>query len=100
MNTTDNNSIKEFNFEVYTSNPLTGETGWDIKFASTFATDKEAAKDLFRSSYPTFDCFITFNFGGCDLGIEEMNLYNDGVLFFDRHSYMNNDIVKTYYRHC
>lgn len=95
MNTSANN-IKEYNFEVYTKHPTTGETGWDIKFASTFAESKEQAKQQLKDSYPNFDCFILFNFGGVDLDAQTTELYNKGVKFFDRHSYMNNSIVQTY----
>ena len=38
-------------YEIYTKNPITGETGWDIKFVyATINTIK---------SLPHFDCVIT-----------------------------------------
>ena len=85
----------EFNFEIYTKNPVTLESGWNIKFASVFADSKEEAKDKIKE-FPLFDCIILFNFGGCALDAEEQELFNKGVKFFVRHSYMNNTIVETY----
>lgn len=95
MTTTIDPTIKEYNFEIYTKHPETGKTGWDIKFASVFAASKDEAKVLLKD-YPHFDCIILFNFGGAELGIPEKELYNSGVKYFDRHSYMNNDIVAIY----
>ena len=89
-------TIKEYNFEIYTKHPETKEGGWDIKFASTFATNTDEARQLFRDSYPLFDSFISLNFRDVELGEQELQLFNSGVTFFDRHSYMNNDIVTTY----
>ena len=85
----------EFNFEIYTCNPETFETGWDIKFVSVFAEDKADAKEKLKD-FPLFDCIILFNFGGCELDEEELNLLNNGVKYFVRHSYMNNTIIETY----
>lgn len=86
--------VKEYNFEVYTVNPTTGETGWDIKFRSVFAHSKEEARELLKQT-PLFDCVILFNFG-VKLDGYEFDLYNEGVKSFDRHSYMNNEITQTY----
>lgn len=93
MTTTE--TMKQYNFECYTSNPLDGETGWDIKFIGVFATSKEEAKELIKG-FPHFDCRLTYNFGGLEIDGEELDLYNDGVKFFERHSYMNNTIIATY----
>lgn len=87
--------MKEYNFEIYTKHPVTNDSGWDIRFASCFADSKESAKEIIKS-YPLFDCIILYNFGGIELSGYELDLYNDGVMFFDRHSYMNNTIIKTY----
>jgi hypothetical protein len=40
-------------FEIYTSNPATGETGWDIEWVRATRSDIE--------QYPNFDCIITMN---------------------------------------
>lgn len=51
-----------FNFEIYTCNPETGETGWDIHCPTVFAKDKAEAKEKLKS-YPNYDCIILFNCG-------------------------------------
>jgi hypothetical protein len=54
-------TINEYNFEVYTINPETKETGWDIKFVSVIAENKVQAKAILRD-WPLFDCIILSNF--------------------------------------
>lgn len=50
-----------FNFEIYTSDPSTGTTGWDIFMVSVKAdTYEEAIINL--KKFPNFDCVILFNF--------------------------------------
>ena len=49
--------MREINFEIYTMNPQTGETGWDIKFVSVIAEDKEKALELLKKK-PLFDVVI------------------------------------------
>lgn len=45
-------------FEIYTSNPLTGERGWQIKFVTVVNVDgSEHATELIKQ-YPHFDCVI------------------------------------------
>ncbi len=85
---------KEYNFEIYTLHPETKETGWDIMFVSTFATSKEEAKQNLKS-FPNFDTIILYNYGS-DLSQTELDLYNDGVKFLVRKSYMDNEIINTY----
>jgi len=47
----------DFNlYEIYTLNPITKETGWDIHWV--WSTPKEI------ETYPNFDCIITTNDGG------------------------------------
>lgn len=46
--------MPKFNiYEIYTSHPVTGESGWDIKFVRATV---EGIK-----SFPNFDCIITVN---------------------------------------
>jgi hypothetical protein len=52
----------EFNFEVYTKNPKTGQCGWDIKFVSVIADTKEEAKQ-YLNQWNIYDKVISFNFG-------------------------------------
>lgn len=52
--------MKAFSFEIYTKNPLTGETGWDIQFVNVFAEDMAAAKQQLKL-IPDYDCIILFN---------------------------------------
>lgn len=55
-------AMKAFNFEVYTSDPITGTTGWDIKNPTVFANDKKEARQELKDHYPNFDCVILFNY--------------------------------------
>lgn len=50
-----------FNFEIYTSDPITGTSGWDIQMVSVKAETKLEAKEKLKS-YPNFDVIILFNF--------------------------------------
>lgn len=75
--------MKAFNFEVYTCNPTTGETGWDIKFPTVFADSMEQAKAFLRTSYPNFDCIILFNYGiEIKDGSKEAKHYATGASYF------------------
>jgi len=89
--------MKHYNFEIYTNNPVTGESGWDIKWAGCFANSKEEAREEIKN-FPNFDTIITFNFGGLELEYDQLEyaLYNEGIRFFERHSYMNNEIIRSY----
>jgi hypothetical protein len=52
---------KYYNFEIYTIDPITGTTGWDIHMVSVKAqTLLEARTNL--KDYPNFDCVILYNF--------------------------------------
>jgi hypothetical protein len=53
--------MKEWNFEVYTVNPVTKEGGYDIIMASVIAETKDEAKEVL-SKWEQFDCIILFNF--------------------------------------
>lgn len=50
-----------FNFEIYTSDPVSGTTGWDIKMVSVRASNREEARESLKE-FPYFDCVILFNF--------------------------------------
>lgn len=52
---------KYFNFEIYTCDPVSGTTGWDIKMVSVKATTKTEARETLKS-FPDFDVVILFNF--------------------------------------
>ena len=52
--------MKAYQFEIYTCNPTTKESGWDIQFRTVLANNiKEAEEELEIS--PLFDCIIAFN---------------------------------------
>lgn len=53
--------MKEFNFEIYTCNEETGETGWEIHFVSVIAENKKDALTELQN-YPNFDCVILLNY--------------------------------------
>jgi hypothetical protein len=50
-------------FEIYTKNPKTGQTGWDIKFVY--------ASDVTIKTFPHFDCVITRD--DCPAGTKIIN---------------------------
>jgi hypothetical protein len=50
-----------FNFEIYTSDPITGATGWEIKSVSVKAETKQQARENLKN-FPLFDVVILFNF--------------------------------------
>jgi len=52
---------KYFNFEIYTIDPITKTTGWDIKMVSVKADSIETARKEIKD-LPNFDCIILFNF--------------------------------------
>jgi len=52
---------KYFNFEVYTSDPITKTTGWEITTLSVKAESKQEAKEKLKD-YPNFDVIILYNF--------------------------------------
>ncbi len=52
---------KAYNFEIYTCDEVTGETGWNIHYVSVVADSKSSAKEKLKE-YPHFDCVILFNY--------------------------------------
>jgi hypothetical protein len=54
-------SIKHYQFEIYTKNPTTGESGWEIKFRNVAADSFERAKEILRGS-PHYDVTILLEF--------------------------------------
>jgi hypothetical protein len=52
---------KYFNFEVYTIDPITKTTGWDILMVSVKAENIQEARENLRF-FPNFDCRILYNF--------------------------------------
>lgn len=72
-------NMKKFNYEIYTNNALTGESGWDIMFVSVFAEDKKVAREML-SYFPNFDCVILFNYG-IDINDMDFEALNAGMRF-------------------
>lgn len=73
---------KAYNFEVYTCNPATGETGWDIKCPTIFATDKANAREILKNEYPHFDVIILFNY--CtEMSESDITTYATGINYRD-----------------
>jgi hypothetical protein len=52
---------KYFNFEIYTSDPVTGTTGWKIEMVSVKSETIQEARIKLKD-YPFFDCIILFNY--------------------------------------
>lgn len=50
-----------FGYEIYTKNPTTGETGWDIKFIEVVATSHRNALEML-AKWPLFDVIILNNY--------------------------------------
>lgn len=78
--------MKQYKFECYFKNPLTGESGWDIKFICIFAIDKVVAKILLRKM-ENFDCIILYEgeeyFNLADCTAEEFQQYKTGYYFYN-----------------
>ncbi len=47
-----------YHYEVYTKNPETGETGWDIETGWVSASNLIRAKAKIARTIANFDCFI------------------------------------------
>lgn len=47
-------------FEIYTKNPETNESGWDIINVEVISDTVKEAKEKIKN-YPLFDCIITCN---------------------------------------
>ena len=59
FNTNKEVCMREHCFEIYTLNPVTRETGWDIEHVVVVADNKkEAVKKI--KKYPLFDCIISY----------------------------------------
>lgn len=60
--------IKSYYVEIYTKNPTTLESGWDIEILNIEADDEEEAKSIARN-HPLFDCVISSgpNFSDCEI---------------------------------
>jgi len=73
-------TIEAFTFEIYTKNPLTGETGWDIKFVRAFGETKAEARNWLENTFPNFDCEIasTEHWNGTNLSPEDVEAYARG----------------------
>lgn len=79
--------VQEYNYEIYTCHPTTGEGGWDIKFASVFASSSKEARENLKKYVPLFDCVILHNFN-VDLDDDASRVYaNGGNFFFRDHHY-------------
>ena len=53
--------MKAARFEIYTTNPETGESGWGIKFRYVLGETVKEAREALKST-PNFDCVILFDF--------------------------------------
>jgi hypothetical protein len=73
--------MKSFEAEIYTINPVTGQTGWDIKFIRTLAESKEDARVNFKT-YPEFDCIILWNQVGGVPDDLDLDLINEDNLYY------------------
>ena len=65
---------RQYNWEIYTRNPDTGERGWDIKFRNVIATSKRRAYRLLDES-ELFDVAIIYN-GSVPAPIEEERIWD------------------------
>jgi hypothetical protein len=74
------NTLETFSFEIYTKNPVTGETGWDIKFVRAFGKTKKEAINWLKNEVPHFDEIITSTASdnGCHLNEEDLKVYASG----------------------
>jgi hypothetical protein len=76
-------TVESFNFEIYTKNPDTGETGWDIKHVVAFGVSKAAAIGVLKT-IPNFDCVITStaSYNGMPLTPKERELADNGRFWY------------------
>ncbi len=51
--------METYHYEVYTSNPETGEGGWDIETGWVEACNLKHAKARISHTVDHFDCFIS-----------------------------------------
>lgn len=80
--------LQAWAFEVYTKNPETGETGFDIKFVRAFGSIKAEAVEHLRS-FPNFDCIITADarHNGSALSEADVAAYAAGDMFRETAGY-------------
>lgn len=53
--------MKAYQFEIYTIDPVTGQTGWEIVNRTVLAESKAEAREALKNT-PLFDCIILFNY--------------------------------------
>ena len=73
-------TINTYNFEIYTKNPRTGETGFDIAFINVYAKSNKEAREILKQT-PDFDCIILDNSPEWDsvpATKEELRTYRQG----------------------
>ncbi len=51
--------IRAYGFEIYTKDPITGTSGWDIEHLDIYAKTKQDAESWLLN-FPNFDCIIMF----------------------------------------
>lgn len=51
---------KYYNFEIYTSDPVSGQSGWDIKMVSAKGNSYKEARERLKD-FPHFDVVILYN---------------------------------------
>jgi len=68
--------MKAARFEIYTTNPETGGSGWDIKFRYVLGETIKEAREVLKST-PNFDCVILFDF---HIDVEEIIDHLEGDL--------------------
>lgn len=56
-----NNIMKAYQFEIYTIDSVSGQTGWEIVNRTVFAESKAEAREQLKQT-PLFDCVILFNY--------------------------------------
>lgn len=75
-------SLKEYAFEIYTLNPNTNETGWDIINNCVVVAETMQEARVKLKEYPLFDCVILFNYACEDIDdrIDDINaIYNKDI---------------------
>lgn len=83
--------MKAVNFEVYTKNPETGETGWDIFRVSVIAEDSKEARELLKN-WKLFDCVILHNFT-----VDNETDYKHGDIFYQYYNISEQGLVSDTY---
>lgn len=65
-----------YNYEVYLTNPKTGERGWDLQFLSVFAENISEAKSIISRFVDNFDCILGLEWYA-DINRKDMHLFKD-----------------------